>query len=319
MENNKKKHDIFNLLDYKDKINLDKSFIKKYNFILKNFEKEETINKILNYLSTENKTFNPENPNISYKEKRKLIRALLNVRSPKPIESSILDLLNRLLQSELLEAGIINVDTLEPISKELFDMELRHGNKLYLWKGDITKINSDAIVNAANNTMLGCFTPLHNCIDNAIHSASGPQLRDDCNKIISLQGKPESVGLAKVTKAYNLPSKFVIHTVGPNVSGLKNIISFHKKQLESCYKECLDTASKIDSIKTLTLCSISTGVSAFPKNIAAEIAIKVTIDFLDHNPNRFEKIIFNTYTDYDYSIFSKSFYSVKEQLKHNIF
>ncbi|MEN8908008.1 MAG: protein-ADP-ribose hydrolase [Clostridiales bacterium] len=315
MENN----NFFNLSDYRDKINLDTEFIKVHSSILDEDKREIIIDDLMGYFSKENVMFNQENANITYKDKRNLIRALLNVREAKPIDESILVLLNHLLQSESLKKGIVDVNSLKSVSETIFDMNIRHNKKIILWKDDITKINSDVIINAANNRMLGCFRPLHNCIDNVIHSSSGPQLRDDCNKIITLQGKPESVGLAKITRAYNLPSKFVIHTIGPNVSGLKNIITFHKNQLSSCYKECLNLANQIDSINSITFCSISTGVSDFPKNIAAEIALKSTINWLDHNPNKFTKIIFNVYSDYDYSVFIKAFYRVKEDLKYKIF
>jgi O-acetyl-ADP-ribose deacetylase (regulator of RNase III) len=318
MENNRNQN-ILILGDYSNKINLNSAFIKVHSSILEKEKKEILLDDLLNYFASENTMFNPKNPNISYKEKRNLLRALLNVREAKPIDEKILSMLDHLLQSETIEDGVVDVNSLESISQTFTDMNIKHGDKLKLWKGDITKINSDIITNAANTKLLGCFTPLHNCIDNVVHSAAGPQLRDDCHKIITLQGKPEAVGLAKITRSYNLPSKYVIHTVGPNVSGLKNIITFHKNQLESCYTECLNLASQIESVKTLTFCSISTGVFAFPKNIASEIAIKSTIKWMDSNPDRFNSIVFNVYTDYDYSVFIKAFYRVKVDLKYKIF
>jgi O-acetyl-ADP-ribose deacetylase (regulator of RNase III) len=169
-----------------------------------------------------------------------------------------------------------------------------------LWQGDITQINADAIVNAANKYMLGCFQPLHACIDNAIHSAAGPQLREDCDVIMSFQGELEETGGAKITRGYNLPAKFVVHTVGPIVPKGTELTEIQKAELASCYKSCLEVANEIGEIKTIAFCAISTGVFGFPKPEAAIIAVETINEWLNTHPNYFEKIIFNVFSEEDY-------------------
>lgn len=151
-------------------------------------------------------------------------------------------------------------------------------DKFVLWQGDITQLNADAIVNAANKYMLGCFQPLHACIDNAIHSAAGPQLREDCETIMSNQKESEMTGGAKITRGYNLPAKFDLHTVGPIVPKGTELTEKQKAELASCYQACLEVANEIGGIKTIAFCAISTGVFGFPKPDAANIAIKTVND-----------------------------------------
>lgn len=149
--------------------------------------------------------------------------------------------------------------------------------------------------------MLGCFQPFHACIDNAIHSAAGPQLREDCNMIMSIQGESEATGGAKITRGYNLPSKFVLHTVGPIVPKGTELTEQQKTELASCYRSCLDLANEIAEIKTIAFCAISTGVFGFPKPKAAGIALRTVNEWLNTNSNHhFENIIFNVFSDEDY-------------------
>lgn len=208
-----------------------------------------------------------------YFNRRNLLRALLNIRAPKPLNDEFLEKLDSLLQIELKEKEIVDVEKLESIAKIFPDNPFSQSGKFILWQGDITQINADAIVNAANNQMLGCFQPLHACIDNAIHSAAGPQLRDDCEAVRSLQGELEDTGNAKITRAYNLPSRFVLHTVGPIVPRGTTLTKQQKEELAACYISCLELADEMEDIKTIAFCAISTGVFGFPKTEAARIAV----------------------------------------------
>lgn len=178
-----------------------------------------------------------------------------------------------------------------------------------MWQGDITRLEIDAIVNAANNQMLGCFQPLHACIDNAIHSAAGPQLREDCYTIMRLQGAKEKTGTAKVTRAYNLLSKYVLHTVGPIVMRGTAVTDKQRFELVSSYTACLEVAKRVESIKTIAFCAISTGVFGFPKKEAAEIAVNTVMNWLQENPRSFEKIVFCVFSEEDYQIYYDVFQS----------
>lgn len=244
-----------------------------------------------------------------YKRKRNLLRGLLNIREPKPLDNQFLKKMDSLLQTEVKEKGIVDVDNLETVLHIFPNNNFIQSDKFILWQGDITQLNTDAIVNAANKQMLGCFQPLHACIDNAIHSAAGPQLRDDCEIIISAQGELEETGNAKITRAYNLPSRFVLHTVGPIVPSGTMLTEQQKNELASCYISCLDLANEIENIKTIAFCAISTGVFGFPKSEAAHIAVNTVNKWLTTYPNHIEKIIFNVFSEGDYkeylSVFTK--------------
>jgi O-acetyl-ADP-ribose deacetylase (regulator of RNase III) len=220
-------------------------------------------------------------------KKSRILRGLLNQRMPGNIPEDMSRQLDRILWTERVEKGIVDINEIPEI-----------------WKGDITQLNTDAIVNAANNDMLGCFHPLHACIDNAIHSAAGPQLREDCNKIMKLQGAKEETGTAKITRAYNLPSKYVLHTVGPIVDS--TVSSENKALLESCYRSCLDLASELEDIRSIAFCCISTGVFGYPKEEAASTAISAVKKWTEINPGRFDRIIFNIFTEEDYEIYERN-------------
>lgn len=235
-----------------------------------------------------------------YINKRNLLRALFNNRGPTSLNNDILEKISTLLQIELKDKGIVDVGQLESVSAMFPNTPFSQADKFLLWQGDITQINADAIVNAANKQMLGCFQPLHACIDNAIHSSAGPQLREDCNIIITLQGELEKTGDAKITRAYNLPSQFVLHTVGPIVTKGTTLTQRQKDELASCYISCLELANEVDCITSITFCAISTGVFGFPKREAAHIAVNTVNDWLESHPNGFTKIIFNVFSDSDW-------------------
>lgn len=223
-------------------------------------------------------------------EQQRFIRTLMNIRPPKAACSDFLKIQDEYLQTENAERGITDLSELSPISKDI-----------YLWQGDITTLRCDAIVNAANSRLLGCFCPCHSCIDNAIHTYAGIQLRLECAEIMEKQSYEESSGNAKITKAYNLPCKYVIHTVGPIIDGV--IKKDDEKQLSSCYKSCLELA-KQNNIRSIAFCCISTGEFHFPNQRAAEIAIKTVKDFKKQTNSKIE-VIFNVFKDLDYEIYRK--------------
>ena len=215
-------------------------------------------------------------------------RALVNVRPPAPLSEEYIALEGQYLGGKLAERGVVNAE------------ELQYSGNIALWKGDITRLKADAIVNAANSAMLGCFYPCHGCIDNAIHTFAGARLRQECARIMREQGHEEPVGSAKITPAYNLPSKYVVHTVGPIVCGA--LTQTHRSQLESCYSSCLNLALK-SGIKSLAFCCISTGEFHFPNEEAARIAVDTVDKFLRENDGM--KVIFNVFKEADYEIYKR--------------
>jgi O-acetyl-ADP-ribose deacetylase (regulator of RNase III) len=268
-------------------------------------KKEELLNTLLKYLINENKNVQIQDIPTDYIEKRKLLRALMNIQEPNPLNPDILKIQDEFLSEEKKEIKIVNPYNLATVSEEFKSTKIHFSEKLILWKGDITAIEADAIVNAANSKLLGCFVPLHRCIDNAIHSASGIQLRLKCNEIMERQGFDEPMGCAKITKAYNLPSKYVLHTVGPIIHS--TVTEKDCKLLASCYTSCLHKAKEYREIKTIAFCSISTGEFRFPKDTASKIAVSTVCKFLDLNKDRFDRIIFNVFTEEDYETYAKLF------------
>lgn len=252
---------------------------------------QEQLDFLLNYLIEERdeRIDVPDN----YQEKRNLLRALMNVRMPSKVSDEFLKVQDEFLTAETKNKNLTSVDEIEEVK-----------GKLMLWQGDIATLKSDAIVNAANSKLLGCFIPLHNCIDNVIHSAAGVQLREECDRIMRQQGVDEEIGKAKITGAYNLPSKYVIHTVGPAIAqGLKPADE-DCEALASCYRSCLEIAS-YNKLESLAFCCISTGVFNFPQDLAAEIAVKTVEDYLNSNETSLKHVIFNVFTDKDYYIYKK--------------
>ena len=221
-------------------------------------------------------------------EQKRLLRALMNIRRPMPIDDDFLDVQDEYLQAEIEEKGITDLSDLAPISCDI-----------YLWQGDITTLRCGAIVNAANSEMLGCFCPCHGCIDNAIHTFSGIQLRLECADIMQKQGYSEPVGKTKLTKAYNLPCKYVLHTVGPFIGG--DVTRNDEEQLASCYRSCLSLAEE-NGIESVAFCCISTGEFHFPNRKAAEIAVRTVKAFKENNHSRI-KVIFNVFKDTDHKIY----------------
>ncbi|MGN0169475.1 MAG: protein-ADP-ribose hydrolase [Lachnospiraceae bacterium] len=239
-------------------------------------------------------------------EKKNCIRSLMNIRMPKPVSEELLQLQDAYLKQELLEKGVMTLEEIPTIKDEYGSMNL-FSEKISLWKGDITRLKVGAIVNAANSQMLGCFIPCHRCIDNAIHSAAGIQLRNECNHIMQQKrihyGRQyeEPTGTAVLTKGYNLPCDHVIHTVGPIVYGALN--DQLRGQLRDCYRSVLQCCME-HGIKTVAFCCISTGEFHFPKEEAAKIAWETTKKFLETHGG-IERVIFNVFQDEDRRIYEK--------------
>jgi len=227
-------------------------------------------------------------------EQKMLLRALFNVRMPKTVSDEFLKIQDDYLREELSEKGIVKISDLQPIQKGI-----------YLWQGDITRLEADAIVNAANSGMTGCYQPNHTCIDNCIHTFAGIQLRLECAEIMEKQGCPEPAGQAKITSGYNLPCKYVLHTVGPIINptafGWERLTSEHCRQLASCYQSCLQLAEN-NNCGSIAFCCISTGVFHFPNRKAAEIAVRTVKKYRERTGSKLE-VIFNVFKDNDYKIY----------------
>ncbi len=219
---------------------------------------------------------------------KKLLRALFNVRMPRDTTNEFIRIQDEYLKEAISEKGITDINDLVPIKEDL-----------YLWKGDITTLRCDAIVNAANNRMLGCFVPNHHCIDNAIHTYAGIQLREECYRMMQKQGRYEETGKAKITSAYNLPSKYVIHTVGPIVEG--SVTRRDRELLRSCYLSCLKQADE-HNIESIAFCCISTGEFSFPNDLAASVAVNAVEDYKKETNSKI-KVIFNVFKETDYRIY----------------
>lgn len=224
---------------------------------------------------------------------RRLMRSLMNVRYPKIIPQELIRCQDEYLSEEREEKGVIHISELPASEKD---------ERLILWQGDITRLDADAIVNAANSQMLGCFVPCHGCIDNAIHSAAGLQLRQECAEIMRQQGHEESTGQAKITSGYNLPSKHVIHTVGPIIYG--SLTRKDEELLASCYRSCLECADE-NGLTSIAFCCISTGEFHFPNARAAEIAVQTVKEYLNANNTSVKKVIFNVFKDLDKEIYQR--------------
>jgi O-acetyl-ADP-ribose deacetylase (regulator of RNase III) len=219
-----------------------------------------------------------------------LLRGLFNVRPPMPASPEFLRIQGELLRELTEEKGVVTMDFLAPCEQE---------KELYLWQGDITRLEADAIVNAANSQMLGCFRPNHSCIDNIIHTMAGVELRLKCAELMEAQGHEEPTGQAKITPAYHLPSKYVIHTVGPIVDG--PLTPEHSRLLASCYRSCLEIAAE-NGCGSIAFCCISTGVFGFPQREAAEIAVKTVKAWKSETGNGIT-VIFNVFKDQDLTIY----------------
>lgn len=225
-------------------------------------------------------------------QQKRLLRSLMNIRPSRPISAQFLKIQDAYLTEQVGKRGIVDVQTLMPSP---------FNPRLVLWKGDITTLKADAIVNAANSALRGCYIPCHSCVDNIIHSVSGIQLRLACDELMKKQGHDEPTGKAKITSAFNLPCRYVLHTVGPIVSG--ELTQSHCGQLADCYRSCLELAAE-NRLKSIAFCCISTGEFHFPQRKAAEIAVQTVNDFLQTDRS-IEKVIFNVFKQDDYDIYKR--------------
>ncbi len=224
----------------------------------------------------------------------------MTLRPPAPLPDGVHEMIDRLLANELADRGVVDAASLERLDELGSDAPFA---LCAFYKGDITRLRIDAIVNAANSALLGCFIPFHACIDNAIHDRAGPRLRADCQVIMAGQRAAECVGAAKVTRAYNLPSRYVLHTVGPTVQG--PLREEHRQQLTASYEACLDLATRVGA-RSVAFCGVSTGVFGFPKLPAARIALATVENFLRRRPGALDLVVFNVFGDDDHAAYASA-------------
>lgn len=238
-------------------------------------------------------------------EKRAALRSLMNIRMPGMMNDEITRIQDEFLQQEAEEKGIVRLEDI-PTVKEQYKSKYIFANKISIWQGDITRLGIDAIVNAANSQMLGCFVPCHKCIDNAIHSAAGIELRAECahqmnrKKIRFGAGYEEPAGKAMLTKGYNLPARYVIHTVGPIVG--YRLTNELRQDLKNCYESIMNCCIE-NGIKSVAFCCISTGEFHFPNDEAAKIAVETVNSFLEQHPDSFNRVIFNVFKEVDKQLY----------------
>ncbi len=223
----------------------------------------------------------------------RLLRELFNVRPPiPPTDDAFFEVQDAYLQAVMAQKSIVDVWMLSPTPSD---------SRLCVWQGDITTIQADAIVNAANSALLGCFSPNHGCIDNAIHTFAGAQLRLNCHWTMKAQGHPEEPGRAKITPGYNLPAGYVLHTVGPIIRGA--LTERDRELLASCYTSCLELAAHSE-LASVVFCCISTGEFHFPQEEAAPIAVSAVKSFLRRDTS-IERVVFNVFKDADLDIYRR--------------
>lgn len=245
---------------------------------------------LIEYLLKEESRFRGQRIPVGKQEQENLLRSLMNVRLPKPISGEFLKIQDEYLTERNRERGITDLKDLKPVESD---------TRLYIWQGDITTLKCDAIVNACNAQMLGCFSPMHACIDNFIHTYAGVELRLEMNDIMMKQGHEEETGRAKITSGYNLPAKYILHTVGPIIQW--GVTKEDEALLASCYRECLKLAAD-QGVESIAFCCISTGVFRFPQQRAAEIAVATVKEFMKKDDN-VKKVVFNVFKEEDLRIY----------------
>jgi O-acetyl-ADP-ribose deacetylase (regulator of RNase III) len=246
---------------------------------------------LIEYLLKEESRFRGQRIPVGKQEQENLLRSLMNVRLPKPISGEFLKIQDEYLTERNRERGITDLKDLKPVESD---------TRLYIWQGDITTLKCDAIVNACNAQMLGCFSPMHACIDNFIHTYAGVELRLEMNDIMMKQGHEEETGRAKITSGYNLPAKYILHTVGPIIQW--SVTKEDEALLASCYRECLKLAAD-QGVESIAFCCISTGAFRFPQQRAAEIAVATVKEFMKKD-DRVKKVVFNVFKEEDLRIYN---------------
>lgn len=275
-------------IQYDDYENKDE-MIKEVKEMFKLLKKEQFYN-----YSPSNKRYDDTDTIMMY------LKPFLNIRNPEALSNRLYYLIDHFLSHVRIKKGYINTEKLPNIRQQFPNTKIKNANIIKLWRGDITVLKIDAIVNAANSQLLGCFQPSHICIDNIIHTYSGPHLRDDCSIIMEIQKQDEPTGNAKITRAYNLPSKFVIHTVGPIYDSYNHEES--ESLLKNCYINCLSLANEI-GLHSIAFCCISTGLFGYPQSLAARTAINTVDEWLEKNNNQFNTVVFNVFTEKDLTIY----------------
>jgi len=268
---------------------------------------EERLNYLIEVLKNENSQYKNFETPASIKDKKVMLRSLMNIRPPKETSAEILKIQDEYLTERAKEKCIVYLKDIKTI-KENINSKNPYSQKISVWQGDITKLSCDAIVNAANSQMLGCFVPMHTCIDNCIHTFAGVQLRYECNKIMNEFRKKygddyeQPTAIPIITDGYNLPAKKVIHVAGPIVTG--TLTQTNIEDLKNCYKNILDMCLK-NNLKSVAFCCISTGVFNFPNEKAAEIAVETVTSWLKRNENEIDRIIFNVFKQEDKTLYEK--------------
>ena len=262
---------------------------------------EERLNYLIDILKNENSQYKNLEIPASIEDKKVMLRSLMNIRPPKEISEKFLKVQNEYLAERAKQKGVVYLEDIKTV-KETINSKHPYSQKVSVWQGDITNISCDAIVNAANSRMLGCFVPMHICIDNCIHTFAGVQLRNECNKIMNEFRKKygpdyeQSTAVPILTSGYNLPAKKVIHIAGPIVT--TRLTAELEQDLANCYKNILDMCLN-NNLKSVAFCCISTGVFSFPNKRAAEIAVKTVTNWLKQNENKMDRIIFNVFKTED--------------------
>lgn len=281
-------------------------FARRFQKMTENKEQEKRLDYLLKEFKEDSVKYKDLETGSRYEDKRMALRSLMNIRLPRHMSEDVLKVQDEFLSQEAKEKGIVTWTEI-PDAKRQYGCRKPYADKLSLWQGDITRLSVDAIVNAANSQMLGCFVPCHRCIDNAIHSAAGIRLRAECKHYMDSKrmqaGKEyeEPTGRAVLTKGYSLPAKYVIHTVGPIVG--YRVTTALRKDLENCYYNVLKCCVE-NGIRTVAFCCISTGEFHFPNKEAAEIAVRTVTQFLaEYGEDKFDRIIFNVFKDEDREIY----------------
>lgn len=232
--------------------------------------------------------------------------SLMNIRLPKPLPEEVVSVQDDYLKERIRENGVVRLCEMPTLAER--GSVIVNAKRLSLWQGDITRLAVDAIVNAANSQMLGCFIPMHTCIDNCIHTFAGVQLRAECARqmaeLRSVYGADyeQPTAVPMLTEGFNLPAKKIVHIVGPIVSG--RLTAKHERELADCYINTLDMCAE-NGLRSVALCCISTGVFGFPQERAAEIAVKTVSDWLNAHPNGIDRVIFNVFTERDREIYER--------------
>lgn len=242
-----------------------------------------------------------------YMEKRMALRSLMNIRMPGKMAEEVVRVQDEFLSEEAEEKGIVTLDEIPAIAEQ-YGSSHPFADKISIWQGDITRLQVGVIVNAANSQMLGCFVPCHRCIDNVIHSAAGIELREECSHYMKRRKMQygsryeEPTGQAVLTKGYNLPAKYVIHTVGPVVGG--RLTQALRDDMRNCYRNVLQCCVE-NQIRSVAFCCISTGEFHFPNDEAAKIAVETVTDFLKEHGEEFDRIILNVFKDIDRELYEE--------------